>query len=259
MNENLVLYHVKDRVATITLNRPEKRNALNPILVDSLITAFNKAATDKSVKVVILKANGDVFSAGADLAYLQQLQINSFEENLADSNHLKNLFTTIYRLPKIVIAQVEGHAIAGGCGLATVCDIIFAVPEANFGYTEVKLGFVPAIVACFLIRKTNETLAKRILFTGELFTAVEALNYNLITYVTKKDEINQIVNNFAVNLCESASANSLSVTKQLINEVTNPTLDKDLDMAVQMNAKVRESEDFKNGIASFLNKQKINW
>ena len=177
MNENLVLYHVKDRVATITLNRPEKRNALNPILVDSLITAFNKAATDKSVKVVILKANGDVFSAGADLAYLQQLQINSFEENLADSNHLKNLFTTIYRLPKIVIAQVEGHAIAGGCGLATVCDIIFAVPEANFGYTEVKLGFVPAIVACFLIRKTNETLAKRILFTGELFTAVEALNH----------------------------------------------------------------------------------
>ncbi len=259
MNENLVLYHVKDRVATITLNRPEKRNALNPILVDSLITAFNKAATDKSVKVVILKANGDVFSAGADLAYLQQLRRNSFEENLADSNHLKNLFTTIYRLPKIVIAQVEGHAIAGGCGLATVCDIIFAVPEANFGYTEVKLGFVPAIVACFLIRKTNETLAKRILYTGELFTADEALKYNLITYVTKKDEINQIVNNFAVNLCESASANSLSVTKQLINEVSNPTLDKDLEMAVQMNTKVRESEDFKNGIASFLNKQKINW
>ena len=223
------------------------------------VASFLKASKDDQVKVVILNANGNTFSAGADLAYLQELQANSYEENLADSNNLKNLFTTIYHLPKVVIAQVEGHAIAGGCGLATVCDVIFAVPEASFGYTEVKLGFVPAIVTCFLMRKSSETIAKRILLTGELFTAEEALKYNLITFVTKKEEIAQSVNNFALNLCDNTSTNSLMVTKQLINETTNPSLEDSLNTAIKINAKVRESEDFKKGVASFLNKEKIKW
>lgn len=259
MSENLVLYNVSNRIATITLNRVEKRNALNPDLVRGITQMLIKASEDKTVKVVVLKANGDVFSAGADLAYLQQLQNNSYEENIEDSKQLKNLFTTIYTLPKVVIAQVEGHAIAGGCGLATVCDIIFAVPEANFGYTEVKLGFVPAIVSCFLMRKTSETIAKKLLLTGELFTAEEALKYNLITFVTKQEEINQKVTEFAVDLCNNASANSLLATKQLINEVSYPWLEKSLDMAVQINAKVRESDDFKKGVSSFLNKEKTKW
>lgn len=161
MTSPLVLYSVSNRIATISLNRPDKRNAFNPELVTALTEALLNASDDESVKVIILKAEGTTFSAGADLAYLQQLQNNTHEENVADSENLKNLFTTIYYLPKVVIAQVEGHAIAGGCGLATVCDITFAVPEANFGYTEVKLGFVPAIVSCFLLRKTGETIAKK--------------------------------------------------------------------------------------------------
>lgn len=259
MAEELVLYRVKDRIANITLNRVDKRNALNPELVALLTASLRKAAEDDEVKVIVLKANGNTFSAGADLAYLQQLQQNSFEENLADSNNLKELFTTICYLPKIVIAQIEGHAIAGGCGLATVCDVIFAVPEANFGYTEVKLGFVPAIVSCFLMRKTSETIAKRILLTGELFSAEQALAYNLISFVTKKQDIDQKVNDFAVDLCNNSSANALMVTKQLINQTTNPWLEKSLEMAITINAKVRESEDFKKGVASFLNKEKINW
>jgi methylglutaconyl-CoA hydratase len=259
MSEELVLYTVKDRIASITLNRVEKRNALNPGLVTKLTNSLLKAAEDEAVKVIILKANGSVFSAGADLAYLKQLQQNTYEENLADSNNLKKLFTTICYLPKIVIAQVEGHAIAGGCGLATVCDIIFALPEANFGYTEVKLGFVPAIVSCFLMRKTSETIAKRLLLTGELFTAEEALQYNLITFVTKKEDIAQKVNDFALDLCNNASANALMVTKQLINQTTYPLLEKSLEMAVQINARVRESDDFKKGISSFLNKEKTKW
>ena len=259
MSESIVLYEVVNRIAYITINRTEKRNALSPELI-TLLTAFlEKAGEDRDVKVVILKANGSVFSAGADLAYLQQLQRNNYEENLADSNLLKTLFTTILYLPKIVIAQVEGHAIAGGCGLATACDIIFAVPEANFGYTEVKLGFVPAIVSCLLMRKTSETIAKNILLTGELFSAEVALSYNLITFVTNKEEIAQKVNDFAVNLCEGSSGNSLSVTKQLINKTTYESLEKSLTLAVELNAKVRESEDFKKGIASFLNKEKIKW
>jgi methylglutaconyl-CoA hydratase len=259
MAEHLVLYEVADRIATITLNRVDKRNALNPDLVEQLTNNLLKAEEDDDVKVIVLKANGAVFSAGADLAYLQQLQQNSYEENLADSNQLKKLFTTICYLPKIVIAQVEGHAIAGGCGLATVCDIIFAVPEANFGYTEVKLGFVPAIVSCFLMRKTSETIAKKILLTGELFSAEQALGYNLVTFVTKREEITQKVNEFATDLCNNTSSNSLMITKQLINQTTYPLLDKTLDMAVQINARVRESDDFKKGVASFLNKEKINW
>lgn len=259
MSEKLVLYQVEDRIASITLNRVDKRNALHPDLIDQLIDYLLMAEEDDHVKVVILKANGDVFSAGADLAYLQQLQQNSYEDNLADSNQLKKLYTTICYLPKIVIAQVEGHAIAGGCGLATICDIIFAVPEAKFGYTEVKLGFVPAIVSCFLMRKTSETIAKKLLLTGELFAAEEALKYNLITFVTKKEEIAQMVNNFAIDLCSNTSTNSLMVTKQLINQTTYSWLEKSLEMAVQINARVRESVDFKRGVAGFLQKEKIKW
>ena len=259
MTAPLVLYSVEQRIATISINRPEKRNALNPELVTLLRETLIEASEDDEVKVIILKANGNTFSAGADLAYLQQLQQNSYEENLADSENLKRLFTTIYYLPKVVIAQVEGHAIAGGCGLATVCDITFSVPEANFGYTEVKLGFVPAIVSCFLLRKTSETIAKRILLTGELFSAQQALDYGLITFVTNKENIDQKVKEFALNLCTETSANSLMVTKQLIGQTTNPQLESCLSLAVQINARVRDSEDFKKGIAAFISKEKIQW
>ncbi|WP_432714849.1 enoyl-CoA hydratase/isomerase family protein [Pedobacter sp.] len=259
MTEPLVLYAVTDRIATITLNRPEKRNALNPELVALLTEKLTMAAAAPEVKIIILKANGNTFSAGADLAYLQQLQHYTFEENVADSNNLKNLFTTIYFCPKVIIAQVEGHAIAGGCGLATVCDFIFSVPEAQYGYTEVKLGFVPAIVSCFLMRKTSETIAKQILLTGDLFSAEKALAYGLINFVTNKEDIDLTTRNFALNLCNTTSANALKVTKQLIGRTTNPGLLESLDLAVKINAEVRESEDFKKGITSFLNKQKLNW
>src|SRR6476661_8606802 len=136
----LVDYQVKNRIAYIIINRPDKRNALNSELVIALTKAFKQAEEDTSIKVIILKAIGDVFSAGADLDYLQKLQSFSFEDNLADSNLIKTLFETIYLQPKIVIAQVEGHAIAGGCGIASVCDFIFSTPDAKFGYTEVKIG-----------------------------------------------------------------------------------------------------------------------
>lgn len=259
MDNSLVLYQVNHRIAEITINRPEKRNALNPVLVAELTAAFLKAQDDDTAKIVVLKANGDVFSAGADLAYMQQLQNFSYEENIQDSSALKDLFETIRTLKKVVIAQVEGHAIAGGCGLATICDIVFAVPEAKFGYTEVKLGFVPAIVSCYLVQRVGETLAKKLLLSGDLFTAEQALNYNLITYVTKPEEIVQTVSDFALNLSTSASGNSLMLTKQLINQTSNAWLDSCLDNAIKVNAKTRESDDFRKGIASFLAKEKINW
>ncbi|WP_461790864.1 enoyl-CoA hydratase/isomerase family protein [Pedobacter sp.] len=259
MENSLVLYQVEKRIAYLTLNRAEKRNAFNPDLVKQLTEALLKAQDDEKAKVIVLRAKGDVFSAGADLAYMQQLQHFSYEENVADSNNLKTLFETIRTLSKVVIAQVEGHAIAGGCGLATICDIIFAVPEAKFGYTEVKLGFVPAIVSCYLVQKVGETLAKKLLLSGDLFTAEEALKYNLITYVTKTEDICQNVENFALDLCNNASGNSLMLTKQLINQTTKTWLGECLTNAVDINAKTRESNDFKRGIGAFLAKEKINW
>lgn len=257
--DDIILYEVEERIAYITLNRVEKRNALNPALISHLTAILIRASEDENVKVIVLKANGEAFSAGADLAYLQQIQNNTYEENVNDSNLLKTLYTTIYYLPKVVIAQVEGHAIAGGCGLATICDIIFATPESNFGYTEVKIGFAPAIVSCFLMRKVNETIAREILFTGKLFNAEKALAYNLINFVTKAEEINHKVKEFALGLCNGCSENSLAATKQLISQTSNPGFEKCLEMAVSINARVRESDDFKKGIASFLNKEKINW
>ncbi len=156
-------YAVADRIGYITLNRPDKRNALSFDLVKELKEAFARAEDDAAVKVIVLRANGEAFCAGADLAYLQNLQKFSHVENLADSNHLKELFLQIYILKKVVIAQVQGHALAGGCGLATVCDFSFSVPEAKFGYTEVKIGFIPAIVMVFLIRKIGEGKARHLL------------------------------------------------------------------------------------------------
>ena len=141
-----VLTRNRGKVFEIILNRFEKRNALNNLFVQELTVAFLEADKDPEVRVIILKAKGKVFSAGADLEYLQELQKNSPEENLDDSNQLKNLFKFIYLQKKLVIAQVEGHAIAGGCGLVTVCDLAFSIPDAMFGYTEVKIGFIPAIV-----------------------------------------------------------------------------------------------------------------
>jgi methylglutaconyl-CoA hydratase len=256
---NLVIYEVKDRIGYITLNRPEKRNALSFELVSELKTVFTTAESDAQVKVVVLKANGDSFCAGADLAYLQNLQQFSYDQNLADSNHLKELFHQIYTLKKVVIAQIQGHALAGGCGLATVCDFAFAVPEAKLGYTEVKIGFIPAIVLIFLIRKIGEQKAKHLLLSGELIIADTAERWSLINQVVNKDQLESHVYGFAQKLIKNNSAQSMEVTKQMIGEVQSMSLKEALDYASRMNAQARGTEDCKKGIAAFLNKQDLHW
>jgi len=256
---SLVIYSVKDRVGYVTLNRPEKRNALSHELVQELTDAFDRAENDSSVKVVVLKANGDAFCAGADLAYLQQLQNFSFEQNLEDSRQLKNLFLKIYQLKKVVIAQVQGHALAGGCGLATVCDFTFAVPEAKFGYTEVKIGFIPALVSVFLIRKVGEHKAKQLLLTGEVIKAPEALSRGLINQVVNADVLEQTVFEFASNLIQSNSGQSMQLTKQLMAKVQSLSIEEGLEHAANVNAHARATEDCKVGIAAFLNKQELKW
>lgn len=256
---NQVEYTVQDRIGYITLNRPEKRNALSFELVAALKDAFDIAENDNAVKVIVLRANGEAFCAGADLGYLQQLQKFSYEENLADSNHLKELFQKIYTLKKVVIAQVQGHALAGGCGLATVCDFSFSVPEAKFGYTEVKIGFIPAIVMIFLLRKIGEGKARQLLLTGDLITAEDARAIGLINTIVPKETLEQEVYTFAQRLITTNSATSMEYTKQMIAAVPSLSLEDALTFASTMNAKARASDDCIKGIQAFLSKEKISW
>lgn len=255
----LITYKEEHRIAYITLNRPDKRNALSPELVQELKDAFDLATHDNNVKVIVLKANGPAFCAGADLGYLQKLQKFSYEENKADSLHLKDLFQKIYTLPKVVIAQIEGHALAGGCGLANVCDFAFAVPEAKFGFTEVRIGFIPAIVMVYLIRKVGDAKARALLLSGRNIAAQEALGLGLINEVIAKDEIELYVNSFAKMLIENNSTQSMALTKQMLEAVQDMKLDDALEYAAGMNAKARASEDCKRGIAAFLNREEIRW
>ncbi|MCE2786529.1 MAG: enoyl-CoA hydratase/isomerase family protein [Bacteroidota bacterium] len=256
---NLVLFEVKDRIGYITLNRPEKRNALSFEFVREIKSVFAAAEKDASCKVIVLRANGEAFCAGADLAYLQQLQTNSHEENLADSNNLMELFRMIYLFKKVVIAQINGPALAGGCGLATVCDFCFATAASTFGYTEVKIGFVPAIVMVFLIRKVGEKTAREILLSGNVFNALQAKNYQLINDVYEANELESKVDSFASALVKTASAESLGMVKQMLARVQNLSLDEGLSYAAEMNAQARKSTDCKKGIAAFLNKEKLSW
>ena len=256
---NYIQYEIFDRIGYITLNRPEKRNALSYELVAELKRAFDLAEKDEQVKVVVLRANGEAFCAGADLAYLQKLQQFSYEENVADSNHLKELFVKIYTLTKVVIAQIQGHALAGGCGLAAVCDFSFTVPEAKFGYTEVKIGFIPAIVMVFLLRRLGEAKSKQLLLSGDLVSAEEAQAQGLINYITTPDKLESDVQSFASRLVTTNSSQSMSTTKQMIAAVQSMPLEQALEYASVMNAKARASEDCQRGIAAFLNKEKIIW
>jgi methylglutaconyl-CoA hydratase len=207
----------------------------------------------------VLKANGEAFCAGADLGYLQQLQNFSFDENLKDSSHLKELFLQIYTHPKVVIAQVQGHALAGGCGLATICDFVFSVPEAKFGYTEVKIGFIPAIVMVFLIRKIGEGRAKELLLGGDLFTAEQMLQMGLLNKVISAAAVEQEVSVFSKRLVETNSGESMRLTKQMIANVQSKSLDEALQYAAEMNAQARGTDDCKRGISAFLNKEKLIW
>jgi methylglutaconyl-CoA hydratase len=254
-----VEYAVKDRVGYITLNRPDKRNALSSELVADLKEGFALAENDADVKVIVLKANGDTFCAGADLEYLQKLQGFSYDENLKDSTSLKDLFLQIYLCKKVVVAQVQGHALAGGCGLVTVCDFIFAVPEAKFGYTEVKIGFIPAVVLVFLLRKVGELRTRHLLLSGNLILAEDAQGIGLVSSIYPQTFIEEEVRKFTHNLVNGNSYNSMKLTKEMITNVHSRPLEDALNYAAEMNATARGSEDCKKGIAAFLNKEKLSW
>lgn len=244
-------------VATITLNRPEKRNAISFELIDDLLQALEQVEQSEAI-VLILTGAGKAFCSGMDLENLKSLLGRSTEQNLQDSQTMVRLFRALYEFPKVTIAAVNGPAIAGGTGLAFLCDFTLAVPDAKFGYTEVRIGFVPAIVSTFLLRQVGEKQARDLLLTGRIFSAEEALRMGLIGEIVPAENLMIRARQLATLLMENSPA-SLRATKQLLTNHARAELDFQIEAAVHENAAIRNTADFREGISSFLEKRKPVW
>lgn len=246
-------------VRTLTLNRPEVRNALSADLVDALRAALDAAAREASVRVVVLTGAGSAFSAGADLAALQALQNASAEANLADSERLAGLFDAVYRHPKPVVARVNGHAIAGGCGLAAVCDFALASEDARLGFTEVRIGFVPAIVAVYVRRKLGETALRDLMLRGHLVPAAEAARIGLVTRAVPAAALDAETDALCDEIATHTSGAAVALTKRLLADVAGMGLAEGASYAARVNALARATDDCRAGVGAFLSKQNPPW
>lgn len=250
-----LVYH--DRIVRLTLNRPDKRNALSFQLLDELTRALD-GVEQSEAQVVVLTGAGKAFCAGMDLEELKTLTGKSHAENVADSRKMAQIFRRLYEFPKPTIAAVNGAAIAGGTGLATMCDFTLAVPEAKFGYTEVRIGFVPAIVSSILVWQVGHKVARDLLLTGRIFDAAEAYRLGLVNGVVDPAQLMNRAGELALQLMEN-SPTSLRLTKKLINGFISPQLDTQIEQAIEENAGIRQTADFREGVASFLEKRKPRW
>lgn len=257
MSYHTVELTYEGRVATLTLNRPEKRNAISFELIDELLRAFDEVAKSDAI-VLIVTGAGKAFCSGMDLDNLKALLGRTPEQNLQDSKTMVQLFRSLYEFPKVTIAAVNGAAIAGGTGLALLCDFTLAVPDAKFGYTEVRIGFVPAIVSTFLLRQVGEKQARDLLLTGRIFGAEEAARMGLINEIVPGENLMSRALELAALLMAN-SASSLRATKQLLTDHARMELDAHIGAAVRENAAIRSTADFREGITSFLEKRKPVW
>src|ERR1700726_4930191 len=227
MNYNTIQLAYDSGVATITLNRPDKRNAISFELIDDLLRALKEVEASDSI-VLIVTGAGKAFSAGMDLDKLKALIGRTPDENLQDSQTMVRMFRTLYEFPKVTIAAVNGPAIAGGIGLALLCDFTLAVPEAKFGYTEVRIGFVPAIVSTFLLRQTGEKHARDLLLTGRIIGAEEAARMGLVNEIVAPENLMARARELAALLMENSPA-SLRATKKLLSDHAGPDLDAQIE------------------------------
>jgi methylglutaconyl-CoA hydratase len=244
-------------IATLTLNRPDKRNAISYELIDDLLRALDEVKAS-SARVLILTGAGKAFCSGMDLDNLKALTGRTPEQNREDSRKMASLFRSLYDFPQPIIAAVNGAAVAGGTGLATLCDFTLAVPEAKFGYTEVRIGFVPAIVSTFLLRQVGEKTARDLLLTGRLFSAEEALRIGLINEIVPAEKLLARSRELAAQLMENSPA-SLTYTKRLLSDHARAELDSQIEAAIGENAAIRATADFREGVTSFLEKRKPKW
>jgi methylglutaconyl-CoA hydratase len=246
-----------DGVRRITLNRPERRNAMTPEMQAELIAAMEEAAASEC-RVVVFAGAGESFCAGLDLSALQQMNNKSAAEHTADAERIARLFRTLYELPKPTIAVVQGAAIAGGTGLATICDFTLAVPGAKFGYTEVRIGFVPAVVSAFLTLQIGEKQARDLLLTARVFTSEEALKLGLVNEVAERHALEARLLEL-IGVLKANSPEALAATKRLLAAQNKAWLDAALAAALAANAEARGTHDFREGVASFLEKRKPVW
>ena len=244
-------------VATITLNRPEKRNAITHALVNELLAAFDEIERSEA-QVVILTGAGKAFCAGLDLDELKTLLGRTHDENVQDSSRMARVFRRLYDFPLPTIAAVNGAAIAGGTGFATMCDFTLSVPEAKFGYTEVRIGFVPAIVSSILVWQVGHKIARDLLLSGRIFDAPEAHRFGLVNEVVQAENLIPRAHELAAQLMEN-SPTSVRQTKKLINGFIGTALDQQIEDAVKQNAGIRQTADFREGVSSFLEKRKPRW
>ncbi len=248
-----VLVEVRGAVAFLTLNRPAKRNALNDQLIADLKTGLKAATADNSVRCIVLRGAGADFCSGADLSSLQKLSGASVAENLSDAQSLAELFLLMRQVRVPVIAAVRGRALAGGCGLALACDIVLAETSARFGFPEVKLGFVAAMVMAILRRATSEKVAFELVTTGREITAAEANQFGLVNHIFESEHFDGDVERFAGRF-QKLSRTALTLSKSLFYSSEAMSFEEALAAGVDVNATARMTEDCRAGIARFLNK-----
>ncbi len=257
MPYSTLLLDRENEIAVVTLNRPEKRNAISSGMIDDLEGAL-AAIESSEARVAILTGAGTVFCAGMDLEGLRGMASRSFEENLEDSRRMAVLYHRLYSFPKPVIAAVNGDAIAGGCGLATLCDFTLAAPQARFGYTEVRIGFLPALVSIFLVRQVGEKHARDLLLSGRLVNAEEAQRLGLVSEVVPSEALLARARELGQALLANSPA-SIETTKRLLLAYAEPELGRQLERAIEANARIRGGDDFREGVSAFLEKRKPNW
>jgi methylglutaconyl-CoA hydratase len=257
MAYNTLKLELSGAIATITLNRPEKRNAISTEMMEDILGALGEIEMS-AARVVILTGAGSAFCSGMDLEALKALATQSPMDNLEDSRRIARLFRRIWGFPKIIIAAVNGAAIAGGCGIATLCDFTVTVPEAKFGYTEVRIGFIPAIVSVFLRRQIGDKCVRDLLLTGRIIEAAEAQRLGLVTQIVPAEELMAAAKELARSLLAS-SPTSLLKTKKLLCDFAAAELDQELELAIAENAQIRSTADFREGLSSFLEKRAPRW
>ena len=240
-------------IRCIVLNRPNKRNALNDDLIAGLKAVLHRADDDESLRTIIIRGAGNDFCSGADLASLQKISENTLEENIADAMNLAELFELIRNIRIPVIAAVHGRALAGGCGLATACDLVLATKTARFGYPEVKIGFVPAMVTAILRRNLSEKRSFELLTQGFEFSADEAAAMGLVNQVVDDGDFEKAVMQYALRY-QRLSRSAVSLTKKLLYAIDGDDFRAAIRKGAEINAEARMTEDCKAGIAKFLSK-----
>jgi methylglutaconyl-CoA hydratase len=244
-------------IRTITLNRPERRNAMTPAMQMELIAALEEAGQSEC-RVLVLAGAGESFCSGLDLSALQAMQQEGTTEHRTDAERIARLFLALYEVPMPTIAAVHGAAIAGGAGLATICDFTLATPAAKFGFTEVRIGFVPALVSAFLAIQVGDKRSRDLLLTGRIVDAAEAHRMGLVNEVVAAEMLAERVRTLAETLIAN-SPESLQATKRLMAAQNGAWLDAAVAESLEANAHSRETADFREGVAAFLEKRKPEW